>query len=169
MSLVSTCQTLTPVPPTSGYKLPVTLRITAQVGNSLRWKRGSPHVIMANMTTKTPIRFTPNPALTCKSQGGNSFCQWMSLHQVNIHSFMQKPIDILKCQITASDGHLNTVFVHLKSNIKALFEKGPGTCFNLSLRALQRRAYEKQTINGLAFPHCIPDAAVSRDRGDITG
>lgn len=65
--------------------------------------------------------------------------------------------------------NLNTVFVHLKSYINALFENGPGTCFNLSLCALQRRAYEKQMINGLAFRHCIPDTAVSRDRGDITG
>ncbi|KAG7234705.1 hypothetical protein INR49_004111 [Caranx melampygus] len=49
---------------TGGYKLPVTFLATAQAGNSLRLKRGSPHVVMANITTATPIRFTPKPAFT---------------------------------------------------------------------------------------------------------
>ncbi len=56
-------------PRSNSYKLPVTLGISAQVGNSLRWKSGSPHVMMANITTKTPIRFTPKPAFTWKTWG----------------------------------------------------------------------------------------------------
>lgn len=59
-------------PPTSshrphwngGYKLPVMFLPSAQPGNSVRLKRGTPHVVMANITTATPIRFTPKPAFT---------------------------------------------------------------------------------------------------------
>lgn len=46
------------------YKPSVTFLITAQAGNSDSWKSGTPHVVIATMTTITPIRFTPKPALT---------------------------------------------------------------------------------------------------------
>ncbi|KAK0140403.1 Cytochrome c oxidase assembly factor 6 [Merluccius polli] len=35
-----------------------------QAGNSVRWNRGTPQVVMASITTATPIRFTPKPAFT---------------------------------------------------------------------------------------------------------
>lgn len=57
--------------PSSGYKLPVTFLATAQAGNSVRLKRGTPHVVMANITTATPIRFTPKPAFTWRRGEGN--------------------------------------------------------------------------------------------------
>lgn len=57
--------------PVGGYKLPVTFLATAQAGNSVRLKRGTPQVVMANITTATPIRFTPNPAFTM-----SLICTW---------------------------------------------------------------------------------------------
>lgn len=50
--------------PAKGYKLPVAFLAIAQAGNSVRLNRGTPHVVMASMTTATPIRFTPKPAFT---------------------------------------------------------------------------------------------------------
>lgn len=50
-----------------GYKIPVMFWVRAQAGNSFRLKSGTPHVVMANMTTATPIRFTPKPAFTWRS------------------------------------------------------------------------------------------------------
>lgn len=51
-----------------GYKLPVMFLPSAQAGNSVRLKRGTPHVVMANITTATPIRFTPKPAFTWRTE-----------------------------------------------------------------------------------------------------
>lgn len=60
--------------PTVSYKLPVTFLASAQAGNSVRLKSGAPQVVMANITTATPIRFTPKPALTWR-WGGEKLLQ----------------------------------------------------------------------------------------------
>ncbi|PWA14637.1 hypothetical protein CCH79_00014311 [Gambusia affinis] len=54
--------------PGAGYNPPVTFLATAQAGNSVRLKSGTPQVVMANITTATPIRFTPNPAFTWRGR-----------------------------------------------------------------------------------------------------
>lgn len=48
------------------YRPAVMFLPMAHTGNSVRLNRGTPHVVMANMTTATPIKFTPNPAFTFK-------------------------------------------------------------------------------------------------------
>lgn len=57
--------------PAGGYNPPVTFRDIAQAGNSVRLKRGVPQVVMASMTTATPIRLTPKPAFTM-----SLICTW---------------------------------------------------------------------------------------------